>query len=76
MTNKEKINYLRIGLALNNIATDNATCDLILQTIDKMEELKGKFSISDAVDIRMRIDKKYFPTDNEKKKVLKKRAVK
>jgi len=59
MTREEKVNYLRIALALQTIPCDDRTADQIIETIDTIEKKKGKFSIHDAVQIDYRISEKY-----------------
>ena len=59
MTYEDKVNYLRIALQLQNIGIDNKMADRILQTYDKLMEVKGKFSVSDAVEIDIAIERKY-----------------
>jgi hypothetical protein len=59
MTRDEQINYLRIALGLQKIGVNNETADRIIETYEKVLKLKGKFSIKDAVEIEMKMDKKY-----------------
>ena len=59
MTRDEQINYLRIALGLQKIGVNNETADKIIETYEKVLKLKGEFSIKDAVEIEMKIDKKY-----------------
>jgi len=59
MTRDEQINYLRIALGLQKIGVNNETADRIIETYEKVLKLKGEFSIKDAVEIEMKIDKKY-----------------
>jgi ElaB/YqjD/DUF883 family membrane-anchored ribosome-binding protein len=59
MIRDEQINYLRIALGLQKIVVDNEIADRIIETYEKILKLKGKFSVMDAVEIEMRIDKKY-----------------
>lgn len=59
MTRDEQINYLRIALGLQKIGINNETADRIIETYEKVLKLKGKFSIKDAVEIEMAMDRKY-----------------
>jgi len=59
MTNKEKVAYLRIALALQNISVNDEMCDRVIATYEKILKLKGKFSIEDAVDLMLGMDRKY-----------------
>lgn len=59
MTSKEKIEYLRIALALQNISVPSEICDRIIVTYEKVLELGGKFSVRHAVDIEYSMDRKY-----------------
>lgn len=59
MTHKEKINYLRIGLSLSKIGVDNETSDRIICIYEGILEKGGKYSIKDAVEIEIELDRKY-----------------
>lgn len=59
MSREEKINFLRIALGLQKIGVNNEMADRIIETYEKVLELKGKFSISDAVEIEFEMDRKY-----------------
>lgn len=59
MKRKEKVEYLRIALAIQNIGVNNEICDRIIETYEKVLELKGGFTIQDAVNIESKMDKIY-----------------
>lgn len=59
MNRDEKVNYLRIALGLQKIGVDNETADRIIETYEKVLELKGEFSIKDGVEIELSMDRKY-----------------
>lgn len=59
MTREEKNNYLRIALGLQNIGVNNEMADRIIETYEKVLKLKGDFSIKDAVEIELSMDRKY-----------------
>ena len=59
MTREEKVNYLRIALALQKISISNEIADRLIETLDGIEKLGGKFSLQDAVDIELKMDRKY-----------------
>lgn len=59
MTNSEEINYLRIALNLQHIGVNNETADRIITTYKKVLEKGGKFSLRDAVEIEISMDRKY-----------------
>ena len=59
MTRKEQVSYLRIALSLQKIIVDDEIADRIIETYEKVLQLKGKFSVSDAVDIQMKMDRNY-----------------
>jgi len=59
MTRKEKNNYLRIALGLQKIGVDNEMADRIIETYERVLNLKGDFSIKDAVEIELSMDRKY-----------------
>ena len=66
MTHEEKTNYLRIALNLQNIGVNNETADRIITTYEKVLKLGGEFSVKDAVDIEMALDRKYKEKDLKK----------
>lgn len=59
MTREEKNNYLRIALGLQKICVSNEMADRIIVSYEKVLKLKGDFSIKDAVDIEIEMDRKY-----------------
>lgn len=61
MSEEEKINYMRIGLALCGIGADLKTTDLIIKIYEETLEKGGDFSIKDAVRIEHFIHDKYKP---------------
>ena len=63
MTNKDKTNYTRLGLSMCGIGVDNQTAEVIWRTIEGIQKKKGKFSISDAVDIKVSVEKTYEVPD-------------
>lgn len=63
MTNKEKTDYTRIGLGLCDIGVNNMTAEIIWRTIEGIQKKKGKFSISDAVDIKLSVERSYEVPD-------------
>jgi len=66
VTHEEKTNYLRIALNLQNIGVNNETADRIITTYEKVLKLGGEFSVKDAVDIEMALDRKYKEKDLKK----------
>ena len=65
MTREEKTEYLRIALSLQNIGINYEGCDRVIETYEKVLKLKGEFSISDAVEIQMKLDAKYIRKELE-----------
>ena len=59
VTEEERINYLRIALSLQGIVINNQISDEVLQTIDKISEKGGEFSLDDSVEISQLIRNKY-----------------
>lgn len=53
MTSEEKTNYLRIGLGLSGVVVNDFTAEIIWRTLEGLQKKKGKFSISDSVEIEM-----------------------
>jgi hypothetical protein len=62
MTHEERIKYLRIALSLQKIPASDEICDRILETVDAINTKGGEFSVHDAVDIELRMDRKYAET--------------
>ncbi|NMC58908.1 MAG: hypothetical protein GYA51_05940 [Candidatus Methanofastidiosa archaeon] len=63
LSQEDKINYFRIALGLQKIGVDNEMADRIIQTYEAVTRLGGKFSIEDAVDIELSLDRKYRKKD-------------
>lgn len=67
MTREEKAEYLRIALNLQKIGVNTQTADRIIETYEKILKKKGDFNIKDAVDIEMKMDRKYAKKKLEEK---------
>lgn len=67
MSEQEKIEYMRLALALQRISVDEAVADTIVQTYGAILKLGGKFSIEDAVKIEMGVREKYTKKSLEAK---------
>jgi predicted SpoU family rRNA methylase len=63
LSQEEKVNYLRIALGLQRIGVDNEMAERIIESYEAILRLGGKFSINDAVDIEMSIERKYRKKD-------------
>ena len=59
MTRSDKITYLRIALSLQKIAISDETADRVIETYEKVLELKGDFNIKHALEIEMKMDRKH-----------------
>lgn len=59
MTHDEKVSYLRIALGLQKIGVNNEMADRIITTYESILKKGGNFSIEDAVDIEIGLDRKY-----------------
>jgi hypothetical protein len=75
MSDTEKTNYTKIGLALAGIAVSKQTAELLWRTVDGINAKKGQFSLSDQCDIERIVFGKIRPksfkmvrTRNSKKK--------
>ena len=55
LSEDERANYLRIGLALQSIGCDQMMALRIIKTYERIGKLGGNFSIDDAVGIDMEI---------------------
>jgi len=59
MKHEKKIQYLRIGLSLQNIGTNDRICDQIIRTYEGLLKKGGNFTLDDAVDIELAIEREY-----------------
>ena len=59
LSEEDKIKYLRLALQLQGINMGIPIADQIIQTYEKICELKGQFSLADAAKIEAEISKKY-----------------
>ena len=59
MTREQKINYLRIAMNLQRLNVNNEMSDRIIETYETILKLGGRFSIVNAVDIEVKMDRKY-----------------
>lgn len=59
MTRKEKSNYLSIALGLQKIGVSIEMADRVIETYERILKLGGEFSIKDAVEIELSMDRKY-----------------
>ena len=66
MEQQKKIEYLQISLALQEIVANDFVCDSIITTYEKILELGGQFSLSDAAEIKMSLREKHFPKKQKK----------
>lgn len=57
MENKNKVECLRMGLALVGIKADANTAYLLSKFLEKYNEKGGRFSVDDATDIRIEFEK-------------------
>lgn len=72
MTSDEKTSYLRIGLGLSGVVVNDFTAEIIWRTVEGLQKKKGKFSVSDQVEIEMLVkgkleEKKISLEENSKK---------
>jgi hypothetical protein len=58
-TKEESIRYFKMALALAQVAINDFTAELIIDTWDEIERKGGKFNIEDAVRIEWNLRKKY-----------------
>ena len=58
MARETRANYFKIGLALVGISTDEQTADLLMTMCDEITKKEGRFSIHDAV--RVKLDNERF----------------
>ena len=65
MTREQKNNYLRIALGLQKIVVSNEMADRIIETYEKVLKLKGEFSIKDAIEIELSMDRKYIDSNGD-----------
>lgn len=71
---KEEIEHLRMALNMCEVGVDYTQTDLILRVLERLDKLKGEFSISDGVEIHHKhkqewqtyFEKKYKKENKEK----------
>ena len=56
---EKKVTYLRIGLGFCNIGVSDQTAEKIIRVYEKCLEVGDDFTIKDAVEIDVEIDRKY-----------------
>jgi hypothetical protein len=66
MEQQKKIEYLQLALALQEIVANDFVCDSIVTTYEKLIELGGQFSLSDAAEIKFALREKHFPKKEKK----------
>ena len=59
MTHEKKVLYLKKALALQNIGINDRMADQILVTLDLIQEKQDDFTLRDAIEIDVAIDRKY-----------------
>jgi hypothetical protein len=64
MIQSKKVQYMRIGLSLCGIPVSDRVAEIIVEVNEGIQKKKGEFSITDAVDIELRVNRKY-----DKKKI-------
>ena len=67
MNIETKANYLRIGLGLQKLVVDNEIAERIIVTYEQILKKEGKFSLHDAVEIEMSLDRKFAKKKLEEK---------
>lgn len=66
MTQKEKVSYFRIALALSKISVNDAAADLMIRIYEGILEKKGEWSIMDSSKLEVEIAKKYAKNKSKK----------
>lgn len=56
---EEKVNYLRIGLAMSQITVNDAAAEVIIRVYEGIQQKGGKFSVHDAAKIEVEVKAKY-----------------
>lgn len=59
LSRQEKVNYLRIALSLQQVGINVEIAERVVATYERILEIGGEFSVDDAVDIELCLDKKY-----------------
>lgn len=71
---KEEVEHLRMALNMCEVGVSYTQTDLILRVLERLDKLKGEFSISDTVEIHHKhkqewqsyFEKKYKERSKEK----------
>lgn len=66
-----KAHEFSVAMAMVGLSTDIQSADLILRLFDKIEEMGGKFAISDAIDLKYEVMNEYEAIEEEFKKTNK-----
>jgi hypothetical protein len=56
---KEKVDYMRIGMALVGISVNNLTAEIMVKMYEGITEKGGDFNLHDAVKIEFEVTGKY-----------------
>jgi len=63
LTREEKVNYFCIALGLQRIGVDHEMADRLIETYEAILHLGGKFSINDAVNVELALDRRWRKKD-------------
>lgn len=66
MTQDTKAEYLRIALSLQKIGISTETADRVIETYERVLKEQDNFSIKDAVEIQLKMDRKYAEKEFKK----------
>lgn len=61
----EEAHRMSVLLNMCGLRVDIKASDLIVEAIKREKKLKGKFAISDAIDLKYEIDEKYMKIQNK-----------
>lgn len=56
---EEKVNYMRIALALCNIGVNDAAAEVMVKVYEGIKFKGGSFSVQDAAEIEAEVKEKY-----------------
>ena len=61
MNAKEKVQYMRIALAIQHIGLKEVDVDKVITTYEMVMQKKGAMSLRDIVGLEMKVEKRHLP---------------
>lgn len=65
MTQKDKLNYMKIAMSICNFAFQDKDLDLFLSLYDLVNDKKGEADLHDILDVQNQVNERHQPTRKE-----------